>query len=132
MSNTRLMAALTFAAAVCAAPVIAHHSVGAEFDWSKKFSFEGAVIKLTATNPHSYLEVERTNPDGTKTVWKLQSVGIGQWRQRFGPEGTVKPGMVVKVEGLEARSGKPYGFIETLTLPNGRAVKLYFGDPNGN
>jgi hypothetical protein len=110
----------------------AHHSVSAEFDYAKKFSFQATVIKLVAINPHSVLEVERTNADGTKTVWKLQTLGAGQLRQRFGPEGAVKPGQVVTVEGIQARSGNPYGFLENLIMPDGHAVKTYFGDPNGN
>ena len=117
MSRTRLIAALTISTvAAVAAPAIAHHSV----------------IALRAINPHSVLEVERTNPDGTKTVWKLQTLGAGQLRQRFGPEGAVKPGQVVTVEGIQSRSGNPYGFLENLIMPDGRAVKVYFGDPNGN
>ena len=113
-------------------PAAAHHSVSAEFDYAKKFSFQATVIKLVAINPHSVLEVERTNPDGTKTVWKLQTLGAGQLRQRFGPEGAVKPGQVVTVEGIQARSGNAYGFLENLIMPDGHAVKTYFGDPNGN
>lgn len=110
----------------------AHHSVSSEFDYAKKFSFQATVIKLVVINPHSVLEVERMNADGTKTVWKLQTLGARQLRQRFGPEGAVKPGQVVTVEGIQARSGNPYGFLENLIMPDGRAVKTYFGDPNGN
>ena len=106
MSNTRYIAALTSAVvAALATPIIAHHSVSAEFDYAKKFSFQATVIKLVSINPHSVLEVERTNSDGTKTVWKLQTLGAGQLRQRFGPEGAVKPGQVVTVEGIQSRSG---------------------------
>jgi len=115
-----------------ASPARAHHSVTAEFDYAKPFSFKATVIRLVAVNPHSVLEVERTNPDGTKTVWKLQTLGAAQLRQRFGPEGGVQPGQVVTVEGIQARSGNPFGFLENLILPNGHAVKTYFGDPNGN
>jgi hypothetical protein len=115
-----------------ARPAGAHHSVSSEFDYSKKFSFQATVIKLVAINPHSVLEVERTNADGSKTVWKLQTLGAGQLRQRFGPEGAVKPGQVVTVEGIQSRSGNPYGFLENLIMPDGRAVKTYFGNPDGN
>ena len=123
---------VTVLLALGATPARAHHSVSSEFDYSKKFSFQATVIRLQTINPHSVLEVERTNPDGTKTIWKLQTLGAGQLRQRFGPEGAVKPGQVVTVEGLQSRSGNPYGFLENLIMPDGRAVKTYFGDANGN
>jgi hypothetical protein len=133
MFHARFIAALTLSGLVAAgAPAVAHHSVSSEFDYAKKFSFQGTVISLRAINPHSVLEIERTNPDGTKTVWKLQTLGAGQLRQRFGPEGAVKPGQVVTVEGIQSRSGNPYGFLENLIMPDGRAVKTYFGGSDGN
>ena len=58
-----------------AVPARAHHSVSSEFDYAKKFSFQATVIKLVAINPHSVLEVERTNPDGTKTVFSGSIAG---------------------------------------------------------
>jgi hypothetical protein len=115
-----------------AMPAAPHHSVSAEFDYAKPFSFQGVVVKLVVVNPHSVLHVERTNPDGTKTVWMLQTLGATQLRRRFGPEGAVKPGQIVTVEGIGSRSGRPYGFLEKLTMPDGHVVTTYFGDPNGN
>ena len=133
MSYARFIAALTLSGVMATvAPAVAHHSVSSELDYAKKFSFQATVIALRAINPHSVLEVERTNPDGTKTVWKLQTLGAGQLRQRFGPEGAVKPGQVVTVEGIQSRSGNPYGFLENLIMPDGRAVKTYFGSADGN
>jgi hypothetical protein len=106
--------------------------VSAEFDYAKRFSFQAVVVKLVVINPHSVLQVERMNEDGTKTVWMLQTLGATQLRRRFGPEGAVKPGQVITVEGIAARSGRPYGFLEKLTMPDGHVVTTYFGDPNGN
>lgn len=126
------------AAAVCglltftAVPAKAHHSVSAEFDYAKPFSFQAVVVKLVVVNPHSVLHVERTNADGTKTVWLLQTLGATQLRTRFGPEGAVKVGQLITVEGIQARSGNPYGFLEKLTMPDGHVVTTYFGDPSGN
>jgi hypothetical protein len=131
--NQRVFSILVAGALLFAATAArAHHSVSSEFDYSKKFSFQATVIRLVAINPHSVLEVERTNADGTTTVWKLQTLGAGQLRQRFGPEGAVKAGQVVTVEGIQSRSGNPYGFLENLIMPDGRAVKTYFGNPDGN
>ncbi len=86
MSYARLIAALTFSGVLAATPAIAHHSVSSEFDYAKKFSFQATVIKLLAINPHSVLEVERTNPDGTKTVWKLQTLGPGNCVSDLAPK----------------------------------------------
>ena len=81
-TRLRLIAALTLSAlAAVAAPVIAHHSVTAEFDYAKPFSFKATVVRLVVVNPHSVLEVERTNPDGTKTIWNAGDQ-LGGWRGR--------------------------------------------------
>jgi len=125
--NGLLAAALT----AVAIPAAAHHSF-AIYDMTQNIEFDGVVETLKMRNPHMAMTLTVTNPDGTKTVWKLQTLGAGQLRQRFGPEGAVKPGQVVTVEGLQSRSGNPYGFLENLIMPDGRAVKTYFGDPNGN
>ena len=39
-------------------PSYAHHSVGAEFDLSKRITLQGRVTKIEWMNPHVYLYVD--------------------------------------------------------------------------
>ena len=34
--------------------------------------------------------------------------------------------------GYQARDGSPMAFLESLTGPDGKSVKIWFGDPNAN
>src|SRR5687768_16443953 len=64
-----LVGALVFAAA---APLLAHHSLSAEFDLNKRITFKGVVKEVDWRNPHIYTHVEVKNPDGTTVVYKVE------------------------------------------------------------
>ena len=67
-----LLSALTVAAAATQAD--AHHS-GTMFDDKKQITVEGVVKEFQYTNPHSWLLVDVTNPDGTVTTWGFEAEG---------------------------------------------------------
>ena len=48
-----------------AIPVVAHHSISAEFDTSKPITFTGTVKKVAWMNPHIYTQVEVKQPNGS-------------------------------------------------------------------
>src|SRR5262245_40310909 len=58
--------------AVVSATLVAHHSVSAEFDTSKKITFTGTVKKLDWGNPHIYIHVEAKAADGKLIVYKVE------------------------------------------------------------
>ena len=55
-----------------AAPVIAHHSISAEFDTNNRVTFTGAVKKVDWMNPHIYTHVEVKEADGKMIVYKVE------------------------------------------------------------
>jgi hypothetical protein len=79
---------------VSAAPLVAHHSVSAEFDTTKTIKFTGKVTGINWGNPHIYTLVEAADPDSGKTVvfrveggppnslfragWRKDSLTIGE------------------------------------------------------
>jgi hypothetical protein len=41
-------------------------------------------------------------------------------------------GKVYTVIGYPARDGSTLAFVEQITFPDGRTVRIWFGDPNGS
>jgi hypothetical protein len=75
----RLTAAAPLLAAIAAfsGPAFAHHSVSM-FDTSKEILIEGKVARFDWVNPHMYLIVETTGPDGKPALVEGEGLGITQ------------------------------------------------------
>jgi hypothetical protein len=111
----------------------AHHSLAATYDIKKEGKVTGVLTKVAFTNPHGAMTLAVDNADGTTTEWvlttgsanTLQSLGFGG----SGPN-TVKPGDKVTITYFAARSGKPLGFIRSITLPDQREIQISTGSAN--
>lgn len=57
---------------VYAAPLVAHHAFGAEFDRDAPIRLAGKVVKLEWVNPHSWIHLEVVDDDGTSEVWMVE------------------------------------------------------------
>ena len=98
-----LVAAVGLFAAV---PLLAHHSFSAEYDSSKVLTLTGKVLQFEWDNPHSWIYIEVTNPDGTKTQWKGESPPVyvlyrNGWTKSM-TEVMVKKGEIVTLRGPAA------------------------------
>ena len=128
------------ALAVCgllltAVPAVAHHAVQAQYDFDKPIDFTGTLVKMEWINPHSMMHLEVTNKDGSKTEWIFQTTAAGTLRQRGlgrASEGGFEVGKTYTALGFAARNGHPMGFLREVTMPDGRHITMWFGDPNGN
>src|SRR5258705_9915052 len=92
--------------AVAAVPVHAHHAFAAEFDSKQPVRFEKAVVtKMEWTNPHSWIHVDVTMPDGQKEAWAIEA---GTPDLLFRPGFTkkaLKPGKAIVIDGYRAEDG---------------------------
>src|SRR5687767_9022339 len=70
MKSRIALAAAIVAALVVATPILAHHSFSSEYASGTRLTLKGKMVAFEWVNPHSWIHVEVTNPDGTKTIWK--------------------------------------------------------------
>jgi hypothetical protein len=88
---------------VTAVPVLAHHSLAAEFDANKPVNLTGAVTKIEWQNPHVWFYINVKDPTG-KIVNRGVEMGSPNGLMRAGwDRNAMKLGDVVTVEGSRAR-----------------------------
>jgi len=102
---------------VSAGPVLAHHSFAAEFDSAKTVKFDGVVTKVEWTNPHVYFYVDVKDPQTGKVAnWGCE-MGSPNGLTRSGwTRNTLKIGMVVNVEGSQAKDGSSIANARNVTV----------------
>ena len=124
MKRVRLVLALS----VAVGAALAHHS-GAMFEPVKSLEFAGTVKEFQWTNPHSWLQILKSNEQGGQEEWSLELgplVGLARagWKPR-----TLQPGDKVKVSFHPMRDGSRGGRLISVTLPDGRIFNGQAGAP---
>ena len=117
---------------LAAMPLLAHHSFSSEYDSTKRLTLKGKMVNFEWVNPHSWIHVEVTNADGTKTVWKGETPPVNVlyrngWTKPMVEE-MVKKGETVSLRGQAARDGSKHVFAQGVTREDGKTV-LGFGPP---
>jgi len=77
------------------------------------------------------LDVE--DGEGKSNTWVFETAAPnGLRRAGFSQKGVFKVGESYTFVGYQARDGSRMAFLESLTGPDGKTVKIWFGDPNAN
>jgi hypothetical protein len=97
-------APLLAAIAIASAPASAHHSVSM-FDTTQEILIEGTVARFDWVNPHMYLVVETTGPDGKKVQIEGEGLGITQALVDGLDRDSLKPGTHVVMRANPNRGG---------------------------
>jgi len=105
-------------------PTLAHHSFAAEYDGKKPIKVTGTVTKFDLVNPHSWIYIDVTDADGKVVNWGFETAAsLALYRRGFRKD-SLKPGMVVTIEGYLAKDGSHTGNAQKMTLPDGSLVIL--------
>jgi hypothetical protein len=104
--------------------VSAHHSFSAEFDGSKTVTLEGKVHLMEFVNPHSWLHIDATTPDGKVERWKIEG-GSPNVMFRLGwSRDTLPVGTKVKVTGSPAKDGAKRMSSRSIEFPDGKKLDM--------
>jgi len=83
----------------------AHHSFSAEFDIGRPIEITGTVTNIEWTNPHAWVHLEVTGPDGEAVPWAVELLGINALVRGGMSPRTVTTGDVLTITGFGARNG---------------------------
>jgi len=103
MTRFRVVAAL--AVVLTAVPVAAHHAFSAEFDEKKPIKLVGTVGRMDWMNPHCWLQLQVTQPDGTVVQWMVEGGAPNALLRRGWTKRSLLPGTEIVVEGYRSRDG---------------------------
>ncbi len=126
MTHSKLIATIVVGAGLFGASLRAHHAFGGEFDPNAPVLLKGPIVKIEWVNPHAWIHVEITKPDGKKEVWMVEGGTPNTLLRRGLTKETLKYGTQVVVDGYQTRD-------HSLTRANGRNItfpdgrKLFLG-----
>src|SRR3954462_2688182 len=110
------------------APVFGPPPFGGEFDPNKPVLLKGPVTKVEWVNPHAWIHIEVSDPDGTKKEWMVEGGTPNTLLRRGITRESLKPGTVLVIDGYQARD---HSLLRANgrngTYPDGRT--LFLGSP---
>jgi len=113
--------------------LLAHHSLAGVYQMDKVMELSGEAVDVKFTNPHGSMGIAVKNADGSTTKWVMTLGSAISLAQRgIGKTGknAIHPGDKIKFKFLPAKDGSPLGFLQTVTMPDGRVIQISGGGPN--
>jgi len=117
-----VIAAFVGAALLAAvAPVSAHHAMVAEFNLAKPITVKGTLARMEWVNPHGWIYVTTTNPEGLVETWKIETGSPFRMEKRGLKKTDFRIGGEVIVNGFAAKDGSPTVAGFSITFPDREA-----------
>ena len=93
---------------------------------SKRFTLTGMVTKVDWINPHIVVFMDAKGAAGATENWKFES-NPPAWFRRVGvgrADFAKAIGQTITIEGVRARDGSLYGYLQKITFPDGNSLEL--------
>ena len=109
-------------------PLWAHHAFEAEFDQKKPVHLVGKVTKMEWINPHSWIHIDVTGPDGKVTNWMVECGSPNIMLRRGFTKNSLDAGTELTVDGYQAKNGSNKANGSSVLFRDGR--RLFVGGSN--
>ena len=119
MRNKLLVPIVAVGLLAAAAEAAAHHAFAAEFDSSQPIELQGTVARVELINPHSWIHLDVTRPDGTVERWMIEGGPPNALFRRGFTQDSLPVGTEIVVEGFRSRDGTLKANGRDITLPDG-------------
>ncbi len=119
-SRNMILSAGAIVLLLAAAPLLAHHAFGAEFDRNQPIKLEGTIVKLEWVNPHAWIHIEVELEDGSTEVWMVEGGTPNVLLRRGLRRDCLTPGTEIVVDGYQAKD-------HSLLRANGRDITFTDG-----
>jgi hypothetical protein len=113
---------LVFAVMLSGGHALAHHSFAAEFDADKPVTLKGIVVKWEMMNPHGWITVDVSGPNGEKARWMVETSNPNGLMRLGWTKNSLKAGDQITVEAYRAKDGSNTANAARVTLADGRSV----------
>jgi hypothetical protein len=107
-----------------AVPVYAHHSFGT-FDLNRTIEIAGTIAGIDFVNPHSWLRVNVTSPDGRVQLYRCEMRGATVLRRSGWTPEMFVAGQRITVHGAPDREDPHACYVNTIVLADGRKLDRY-------
>ena len=119
--NSLILLSLIVGLLMAVVPLLAHHSISAEFDTTKPIKFTGTVKSVDWMNPHIYVNIESKDPAGKTVVYQVEGGPPNSLFRQGWRKDTLKPGDAVEVSGVRAKKPESMRIgTAQIKMPDGR------------
>lgn len=114
-----------------ATPLVAHHSLSAEFDTDRTLTITGVIAEMRWTNPHSWLYVNVKDARGQVSKWAIEFASPNSLYRRGWRRDDLPTNLTVTVNGYPNRDKSQTISAIDVKLPDGRTLFAGTGPTEG-
>ena len=104
---------------LAAVPLQAHHSLSAEYNTSAPVELRGTVTRVDWINPHTFIHLEVSRPDGTHETWQVEAGSPSTLHKADVSREMLAVGTLVVIKAFRANNGSARASGSEIVFANG-------------